>query len=132
MYRETEMSNGDLLWMEKHIDSDTMRKLDNIPIRALFEFADSAKDGVPTAIGQCDEGWFVICTQGQGPGLVWAEWWNQTDYAPAEQRERDKILAAVERELQDWDDDKVGYWGFHQLAYSVKETVKRGRYKEKS
>lgn len=31
-------------------------------------------DGIPTGIGKDEKlGWFVICTAGQGPMLVWSE-----------------------------------------------------------
>ena len=40
------MSNGDLVWMEKHIHKPTMDKIRDIPARALYEFANISKDGV--------------------------------------------------------------------------------------
>lgn len=66
------MSGINPMELEKHIHMSI--NLADAPIEAIGAYFRSAREGVPTALVKHPTGgWFVICTAGQGPVIIWKE-----------------------------------------------------------
>jgi hypothetical protein len=63
-----------LLYLEKKLLSTKQlrKRYKNIPKRCLLE-AYLASGSGSIGIGKSKEGWFVLCSAGQGPAMVWHE-----------------------------------------------------------
>jgi hypothetical protein len=59
--------------LELLVKRDEATDYRRVPLEALGAYYESAKDGTPSAIVKHSTGWYVICSAGQGPMIVWRE-----------------------------------------------------------